>query len=81
MLFRSPGYRDNFVLSHDLREFNVPLRAGATVSIETPLGQVNADATSAEARVVLNLDPEVQRERTQFFFYADGAIASLGQPR
>jgi hypothetical protein len=81
IVITAPGYRDNFVLSHDLREFNLPLRAGATVSIETPLGQVNADATGGAARVVLNLDPEEQRERTQFFFYADGAIASLGQPR
>jgi hypothetical protein len=81
IVITSPGYRDNFVLSHDLREFNVPLRAGAAVSMETPLGQVNADATGGEARVVLSLAPEVQREQPHFFFYADGAIASLGQPR
>jgi hypothetical protein len=81
IVITSPGYRDNFVLSHDLREFDVPLRAGAAVSMETPLGHVNADARGGDARVVLSLAPEVQREQAHFFFYADGAIASLGQPR
>ena len=68
-------------LVYDKMQFDVPLGAGAAVSLETPLGHVSADATSGEARVVLSLNPEMQRERPQFFYYADGAIASLGQPR
>jgi hypothetical protein len=74
-------YRDNFVLSRDLREFDLPLRAGAPVSLDTPLGHVSAQATGNEARVVLSLAPAVQREPPHFFFYADGAIAPLGQSR
>jgi len=81
IVITSSPYRDNFVLSHDLREFDVPLRADALVSMDTPLGHVNADVSGGEARVVLTLDSDVQREPARFFFYADGAIASSGPPR
>jgi hypothetical protein len=72
------NYRDNFVLSRDLRKFDLPLRRGKPISIETPLGRVTADAAGDRARVVVRL-AEAKRERPLFFFYADGKIESLGQ--
>src|SRR4051812_2095226 len=79
IVITSSRYRDNFVLSHDLRQFDVPLRAGMQVSMTTPLGHVSAEATASDARVVLHLDRQEQ-QGTRFFFYADGAVAPLGQP-
>ncbi|HEU4937786.1 MAG TPA: hypothetical protein VFT39_15105 [Vicinamibacterales bacterium] len=81
IVITAPNYQDNFVLSHDLREFDIPLRRGKPVSIDTPLGRVTADAVGGGARVVLRLASAAQRERDLFFFYADGKIQSLGQPQ
>jgi hypothetical protein len=73
-------YRDNFVLSHDLREFDVPLRADAPVNIVTPLGRVTAEASDSTARVTLHLASDVQKESIHFFYYADGRIQPLARP-
>src|SRR3954451_16783023 len=70
IVITTSGYRDNFVLSHDLRQFDVPLRAGTQLSFATPLGDVSADATDSDARVTRNLPGEAGSERIRFFCYA-----------
>jgi hypothetical protein len=72
-----PHYRGNFLLSHDLREFGVPLRAGVPVDMQTPLGAVSAEAPDSMARVTLRLSSDARREPIHFFYYADGRIQAL----
>lgn len=77
IVITTPRYRDNFLLSHDLREFNVPLRVGDPVAIETPLGNVSAVASDGGARVRLTLSSETKRNTIRFFYYAAGRIQKL----
>lgn len=74
-------YRDNFLLSHDLRAFNTPLRTGETIKMPTPLGEVIAEAGNGVARVTLTLAADVQREPIHFFYYSGGEIEALGPPQ
>jgi hypothetical protein len=77
IVIMTPDYRDNFLLSHDLRGFDVPLRTGSAVSLQTPLGAVTAQAADTTARVTLHLTPDVRRKPIHFFYYAHGRIQIL----
>ena len=74
----APTYRGNFLLSRDLRTFDTPLRPGDSLKMQTPLGDLTAEATDGTARLTLTLADDVQRERVQFFYYNDGRIEPLG---
>jgi len=71
------SYRENFLLSSDLRAFNTRLRAGEPVDLHTPLGGLHAEAVGGLAELTLRLTPEAQRERIHFFYYSDGQIQAL----
>ena len=77
IVITASDYAGNFVLSHDLRSFDTPLRIGEDVNIETPLGAVSATASDRTARVTLTLSPEVRREPIHFFYYAGDRIQTL----
>lgn len=70
-------YRDNFLLSSDLRAFDTPLREGTPSELQTPLGIVTAAVLNQTARVRLQLSPDTRREPIHFFYYADGRIQAL----
>jgi hypothetical protein len=71
------GYRDNFVLSDDLRAFNKPLRTGEALDIQTPLGRVRAETAGTIAELRLSLTPEALRQGIHFFYYSDGEMHPL----
>ena len=77
IVITAPDYPENFLLSSDLRAFETPLRAGMSVSTETPLGAMLADASDRGARVTLRLSAEAQREPIHFFYYSKGRIQPL----
>jgi hypothetical protein len=77
LVITAQDYRDNFVLSSDLREFDTPLRDGTTINLQTPLGAVTAAAAEHTARVTLSLSPDARREPIRFFYYSDGRIQRL----
>jgi hypothetical protein len=80
IVITAQGYRGNFLLSEDLRAFDVPLRVGEPLNIKTPLGSVSAEATNGTARLTLRLSREATREAIHFFYYADGRIQALAPP-
>jgi hypothetical protein len=80
LLITAPGYRENFLLSSDLRSFDAPLRFGVPLNIQTPLGAVTADTSDHTARVRLRLSTEAQREPIHFFYYSGGRIQALASP-
>jgi hypothetical protein len=75
-----PDYRGNFVLSRDLRAFDVRLRRGETLHLGTPLGVLDAESAGDLTELTLALTPEAQRERIHFFYYSDGQMRPL-EPR
>jgi hypothetical protein len=72
-----PSYRDNFLLSGDLRSFTTPFHSGTHRDIQTPLGLLHARTAGDVAEFTLALTPEAQRERIEFFYYSDGRIQPL----
>jgi hypothetical protein len=73
-----PAYRDNFVVSEDLRHFNREIRDGArTLTVMTPLGELRAEPFGAAERFTLSLAPGVHPARMQFFYYSDGRMRPL----
>ncbi len=81
IVMTAPSYRENFLLSSDLRAFNTPLRTGEPVDLQTPLGGLHAEVAGGIAELTLRLTPEVQRERIHFFYYSDGQIHALQRPQ
>jgi hypothetical protein len=77
IVITSPAYRDNFVLSEDLRHFDRPIRDAGTHVLQTPLGEVRAERTGASERLTLTLAPGIDPARTLFFYYGDGRIRPL----
>ena len=75
-----PDYRDNFLLSHDLRAFDLRLRHDGKMNMETPLGNLRAEAIGNMAELRLTLSPEARREPVYFFYYSEGRIERLGAP-
>lgn len=77
LVITAQDYRGNFLLSSDLREFDTPLRDGAPINLQTPLGAVAAAVSDHMARVTLTLPPVARREPIHFFYYSDGRIQPL----
>jgi hypothetical protein len=77
IVITAPEYRGNFLLSGDLRQFDRPLRAGETMHINTPLGDLRAEATGGGARLTLTLAADVQREGVHFFYYSNGRVLAM----
>jgi hypothetical protein len=75
-----PDYRGNFVLSRDLRAFDVRLRRGDTVRLNTPLGDLDAETAGDLAELTLTLNADARRERIHFFYFSNGRIERLGPP-
>jgi hypothetical protein len=73
----APRYGGNFVLSRDLRHFDIPLRASRTALVETPLGELRAEPAGDGERLTLTLSSKVRRDAVQFFYYSDGRIRKL----
>jgi hypothetical protein len=74
IVINAPEYGGNFVLSRDLRHFDLPLRAIRDATIDTPLGAVQAEAFGSEQRVTLTVDPGLVVDDIRFFYYSNGAI-------
>jgi hypothetical protein len=74
LVITAPVYHDNFLLSRDLRDFDLPLRGDGTMEIVTPLGTLRAERTGPGERLTLTLSPDARREGIRFFYYSDGAI-------
>jgi len=74
-------YRDNFLLSQDLRAFQTPLRSKETMRVTTPLGEINAQSDNGVARVTLTLTDDARRQPIHFFYYSRGQIEALGGPQ
>jgi len=72
-----PGYRDNFVASADLRNFDRPVRGDAPMAIDTPLGQLRAERIGADERLTLSLAPDADSSHIHFFYYSVGRIRRL----
>ena len=76
-----PAYRDNFVVSEDLRHFNREIRDGArTMTVMTALGELRMEPSGAAERFTLSLAPDVQPARIQFFYFSDGRMRPLPAP-
>ena len=81
IVMTAEDYRGNFLLSSDLRAFDMPLRQGLPLNLQTPLGAVTADVSNHTARVTIRLSPDVRREPIHYFYYADGRIQTLAPAR
>lgn len=77
-------YQGNFLLSRDLRNFDMPLKRDRALRVETPVGEVTAEPRGSDVVLRLTLAPSVDPDKVLFFYYADGAIRPLqreGQPQ
>jgi hypothetical protein len=70
-------YQGNFVLSRDLRNFDMPLRRDRALRVETPVGEVTAEPRGSDVILRLTLAPSVDPDKVLFFYFADGAIQPL----
>jgi hypothetical protein len=77
IVITAPAYRDNFVLSEDLRHFDLPLRGTAAATVQTPLGELQAERIGGAERLTLTLRADAHPERTAFFYYSDARIQPL----
>lgn len=76
-----PQYRENVVVSEDLRHFDREVRdAARTMTIETPLGELRAEPVGDAERFTLTLAPDVSPARVRFFYYSDGRMNPLPAP-
>lgn len=71
---RAPRYTGNWVLSHDLRSFDVPLRSTRRVSLSTPLGLVKTEAAGDQLDLRLTLAGDIDLGQTRLFYYSAGAL-------
>ena len=78
IVITTPDYRDNFLVSRDLRTFDTRLEPGDKLAIQTPLGELRGAAVGDTAELTLTLTPEAQHERIHFFYYTGGRIERLG---
>lgn len=71
---RARRYTGNWVLSRDLRSFDVPLRGTRQVDLATPLGRVESWPEGDGLSLRLTLDEGVNLEEMLFFYYSDGQL-------
>lgn len=72
-----PEYRNNLVLSEDLRHFDRPLRE-APIRIVTPLGLLTAERIGSGERLTLTLSSGTARTSgTRFFYFSGGSMRGL----
>jgi hypothetical protein len=74
LVIRAPHYRRNFVLSPDLREFDVEQRSVRVVTFRTPLGTLASRPDGDAQEVRLALAPEVDLGRLRFYYFAEGEV-------
>ena len=75
-----PEYRNNFVLSEDLRHFDRPLRE-APIRIVTPLGVLTAERIGSGERLTLTLSSgNARTSGTRFFYFNGGAMRGFEYP-
>lgn len=80
LVLRARDYSGNWVLSRDLRSFDVPLRSVRAVNLTTPMGRV-VTAPSPEALVLrLTLDDAVDLEALRLFYYSQGEVHQVPRP-
>jgi hypothetical protein len=70
-------YQGNFLLSRDLRNFDLPLKRERSLTVETPLGEMTAEPRGRDVLLRLTLAPAVDPSGILFYYYADGAIRPL----
>ena len=74
-------YRDNFLLSEDLRVFDRPVLRGGADEFQTPLGFVRVEPYGpAGQRITLTVAPGLLDNLPRFFFYSQGRIRPLAVP-
>ena len=72
---RVPAYAGNIEASHDLRTFDVPLRAERVAQLDTRLGRLETFPEGDAQVFRLQLTPEASR--ATFYYYSDGRIQAL----
>jgi hypothetical protein len=77
IVITAADYRDNFVLSEDLRRFDIMLRGTPPVALHTALGELTCERIGRDERLTLALRPGLDREQMHFFYYSDGRIRPL----
>jgi hypothetical protein len=76
-----PGYRENVVVSEDLRHFDRDVRGEARrMTVKTPLGELRAEPDGTSERFTLTLAPDVRPARIRFFYYSNGRMRPLPSP-
>jgi hypothetical protein len=81
IVMTAASYEDSFVASGDLREFDRPLKGTRRATmVDTPLGELRAEAAGALERLTLTLAETERRDRIRFFYYSEGKIRPLPRP-
>jgi hypothetical protein len=80
IVFSVPDYRGNLVVSQDLRRFDLPLAPVDTRTVQTPLGELRAEAVGGSARLALTLAPTSRHETPVLFYYSNGGMHRLPAP-
>jgi hypothetical protein len=74
-------YRDNFLLSSDLRKFDRALLRGGSDEFETPIGHVRAEPHGRGGQqITLTVAPPLVDNLPRFFYYSQGRIRELAVP-
>jgi hypothetical protein len=74
-------YRDNFLLSEDLRVFDRPVLRGGADEFQTPLGFVRVEPYGPGGQqITLTVAPGLLDNLPKFFFYSQGRIRPLAVP-
>ena len=74
-------YQGNFVLSRDLRQFTIGLRATREASLDTPLGRVDARAVGDTQWLRLRLAPGVDRQALRLYVFGDRGVERVQVPK
>jgi hypothetical protein len=69
-----PRYAGQFVASKDLRTFDVPIATDARLTLDTPLGTLQAEPDGSAARLTLTLTAQAQQAPARFFYYSGGEL-------
>ena len=80
IVMTAAGYRGNFLLSRDLRHFDMPLHPADSLQVDTPIGELTAGPAGTDMRLTLRLADTVDRS-TKFFYYSRGEIRPLLRPQ